>query len=177
MNPDPLRQFAEWWREEQVPVVLATATADGVPSARAVVLERFDERGFAFWTSSESRKGRELAANPRAALVALWDGRQARIEGRVEHVSEREDAEHWAAREGKRPLAAFRQDAPVAGRKELERLLERVPEEPDRPAFWRGYRIVPERYEFWLADPDFVHDRFEYRPSDGGGWTLRRLQP
>ena len=177
MNPDPLQQFAEWWRDEEVPVVVATAAADGAPSARAVVLERLDERGFAFWTSSESRKGRELAANPRAALVALWDGRQARVEGRVERVADDEDAEHWAERDGKRQLAAFRQDAPVESRDELERLVEQTPEEPERPGFWVGYRIVPERYEFWLADPDFVHDRFEYTGSNGGGWSLRRLQP
>lgn len=176
MNPDPLQQFAEWWREEEVPVVVATATPEGAPSARAVVLEGFDERGFAFWSSAESRKGRELAANPRAALVALWDGRQARVEGRVEPVSEAENEEYWAAREGKRPLAAFRQDAPADSREELERLVEQVPEDPPRPAFWVGYRLVPARYEFWLQDPDFVHDRFEYRPSDGG-WQLQRLQP
>jgi pyridoxamine 5'-phosphate oxidase len=177
VNPDPLQQFAEWWREQEVPVVVATATPDGAPSVRAVVLERLDERGLAFWSSSESRKGRELAANPRAALVALWDGRQARVEGRVERVSDEENAGHWAAREGKRQLAAFRQDEPVESREALERLVEYVPEEPERPGFWVGYRIVPDRCEFWLADPGFVHDRFEYTRSNGGGWSLRRLQP
>jgi pyridoxamine 5'-phosphate oxidase len=176
VNPDPLQQFAEWWREEEVPVVVATAAPDGAPSARAVVLEGFDERGFVFWSSAESRKGRELAANPRAALVALWDGRQARVEGRVERVSDAENERHWAGREGKRQLAAFRQDAPATSREELERLVERQPEEPARPAFWVGYRLVPSRYEFWAQDPDFVHDRFEYRP-EGGGWSRRRLQP
>lgn len=177
MNPDPLQQFAEWWRQEEVPVVVATATPEGVPSARAVVLEGFDERGFVFWSSAESRKGRELAANPRAALVVLWDGRQARVEGCVEQVSEAENEEHWAAREGKRQLAAFRQDAPVGSREELERLVDETPEDPPRPAFWVGYRLVPSRYEFWTQDPDFVHDRFEYTASDGGGWSRRRLQP
>ena len=177
MNADPLQQFGAWWREEEVPVVVATATPDGRPSARAVQLERFDERGFVFWSSSESRKGAELAANPRAALVFLWPRRQARVEGRVERTSEREDEEHWAGRtEGKRALAAFRQDAPAADRAELERLVAAVPENPPRPAFWVGYRVVPERYEFWEQEPRFIHDRFRYERS-GGGWSLQRLQP
>lgn len=177
MNPDPVAQFREWWEDEQVPVVVATASPDGRPSARTVVLEQFDARGFVFWSSSESPKGRQLAANPRAALVFLWDGRQARIEGRVEPVSAQENERHWAGREGKRQLAAFRQSEPVADREKLEALLERVPQEPPRPAFWVGYRVVPALFDFWRVDPDFVHDRFRYRPSGGGGWTLERLQP
>ena len=177
MKPDPLQQFAAWWREEEVPVVVATATPDGRPSARAVQLEGFDERGFVFWSSAESRKGAELAANPRAALVFLWAGRQVRVEGRVERVSEGEDEQHWAGRtEGKLALAAFRQDAPAAGRDELERLVAAVPEDPPRPWFWVGYRVVPERYEFWEQEPQFLHDRFRYE-RDGGGWMLQRLQP
>jgi pyridoxamine 5'-phosphate oxidase len=160
-----------------VPVVVATASADGHPSARAVVLEHFDDRGFVFWSSSESRKGRELAANPRAALVFLWSARQARVEGRVEPVSEAKNEAHWAGRDAKRQIAAFRQDEPVGSREELEALVERVPDDPPRPAFWVGYRVVPELYEFWQADEDFVHDRFRYLPSDGGGWTMTRLQP
>ena len=177
MNDDPFAQLAAWWQEERVPVVVATASPDGRPSARAVVLERLDERGLVFWSSAGSPKGRQLAANPRAALVFLWDGRQARVEGRVERVSAGEDEAHWAAREGKRQLAAFRQSEPVADRAELERLLERVPEEPPRPPFWVGYRVVPELFDFWVADADYVHDRFRYLPSDGGGWARQRLQP
>jgi pyridoxamine 5'-phosphate oxidase len=173
---DPFALFASWWAEEQVPVVVATASPDGAPTARAVVLEQFDERGFVFWTSSESTKGRQLAANPRAALVFLWDGRQVRVEGRVERVSAAEDARHWAGRDGKRPIAAFRQSEPVASRAELERLVAETPEEPERPAFWAGYRVVPERFDVWEVDPDFVHDRHEFVRS-GDGWTARRLQP
>lgn len=176
MNNDPIEQFAAWWREEQVPVIVATATPDGRPSARAVVLEEFDERGFAFWSSTESPKGRQLAANPRAALVFLWDGRQARIEGTVEPVSDEENERHWAEREGKRQLVAFRQSEPAASREELEALVEATPEEPTRPAFWVGYRVVPELFDFWSVDPDFVHDRFRYVPA-GDGWALQRLQP
>ena len=153
-------------------MVLATAG----PAARAVVLESFDERGFCFWTSSESPTGRQLAAVPRAALVWLWEGRQARVEGTVERVSEEENERHWRRREGKRQLAAFRQSEPVASREALLAKLDGVPEEPERPAFWVGYRVVPERFEFWSADAAFVHDRFEY-VRRGAGWTRRRLQP
>ena len=176
MNADPVAQLREWWEAERVPMVVATAGADGQPSARAVVLEQLDERGLVFWSSSESPKGEQLAANPRVALVFLWDGRQARVEGRVERLSDEEDARHWAAREGKRQLAAFRQSAPVADRAELDRLLAAVPDEPPRPAFWVGYRVVPELFDFWVAAADFVHDRFRYTRSDGG-WTSTRLQP
>ena len=176
MRPDPLDQLRAWWDDEQVPVVVATATPDGRPSARAVVLERLDERGLAFWTSAESPKGRQLAGNPRAALVFLWDGRQARVEGRVERVSAEENERHWRERHGKRQLAAFRQSEPIGSREELEALLERVPAEPPRPDFWVGYRVVPELYDFWVADAGFVHDRFRYE-RDGEGWARRRLQP
>jgi pyridoxamine 5'-phosphate oxidase len=169
---DPMRQFAAWWADAEVPMVLAT---EG-PAARAVILEQLDERGFCFWTSSESPTGRQLAATPRAALVWLWDGRQARVEGRVERVSDEENERHWAGREGKRQLAAFRQSQPVESREALLELLDRVPDDPPRPGFWIGYRVVPERFEFWIVDEDFVHDRFEFT-RDGDGWRRRRLQP
>ena len=119
-------------------------------------------------TSSESPKARALASDPRVALVWLWDGRQARAEGRVEPVSDDENERHWREREGKRQLAAFRQSEPVASRGELERLVERQPAEPDRPSSWIGYRVIPERFDFWVEDDEYVHDRFEYtRDPDG----------
>jgi pyridoxamine 5'-phosphate oxidase len=173
---DPLQLFARWWNDEPVPVILATAMHDGRPSARAVVLEEVDERGVAFWTSAESPAGLQLAANPLVALVALWDGRQARIEGRVERVSDEENERHWAGREGKRQLVAFRQSEPIGSREELEALVERVPDEPPRPDFWLGYRVVPELFEFWSEDEEYVHDRFRYT-REGPGWTRQRLQP
>jgi pyridoxamine 5'-phosphate oxidase len=172
VDDDPFLVFADWWREQDVPMVLATAG----PTARAVVLEEFDERGFVFWTSSESPKGRALAADSRAALVWLWEGRQARVEGHVEPVSEDEDERHWQQREGKRELAAFRQSEPIESREALLDKLAAAPENPERPSFWRGYRVVPERFEFWAAREDYVHDRFEYERS-GDGWRQRRLQP
>src|SRR3954471_24180102 len=111
-------------------MVLATAG----PTARAVVLEEFDERGFVFWTSSESPKGRALAADPGVALVWLWDGRQARVEGRAEPVTDEENERHWREREGKRQLAAFRQSEPIESREALLEKLEDVPEDPERPS-------------------------------------------
>jgi pyridoxamine 5'-phosphate oxidase len=177
VQDDPLRLFEDWWREEPVPLVLATASPDGAPSARAVVLEHFDRRGFVFWTSSESRKGRELALNPRAALVFLWERRrQLRVEGRVELVPEAENERHWSEREGKRQIAAFRQGTPVADREELQALAARTPADPPRPPFWVGYRVVPEAIEIWVADEGFLHDRFRYE-VDGDGWRRTRLQP
>jgi pyridoxamine 5'-phosphate oxidase len=154
-------------------MVVATAG----PTARAVVLEDFDERGFVFWTSSESPKALALAADPRAALVWLWDGRQARVEGRAEPVSGAENERHWQARQGKRQIAAFRQSEPVESRAALLSMLAAVAEEPKRPQFWRGYRVVPERFEFWIADENFVHDRFEYLRSGDRWRRRRRLQP
>ena len=177
MDTDPLETFAAWWAEEQVPLVLATATLAGEPSARAVVLEDFDHRGFVFWTSAESRSGRELAANPLAALVFLWERRrQFRVEGRVERVSDEENEAHWAKREGKREIAAFRQDEPIDDRAALEELVRRTPETPPRPKFWVGYRVVPDAIETWIAHGDFVHDRFRYA-REGDGWRCTRLQP
>jgi pyridoxamine 5'-phosphate oxidase len=169
---NPFQEFGAWWAERAVPMVLSTAG----PAARAVVLEAWDERGFCFWTSSESPTGRQLAAVPRAALVWLWDGRQARVEGSVEAVSDQENERHWAARDGKRQLAAFRQSEPIESRDALLARLDAVPDEPERPPFWVGYRVVPDRFEFWREDADYVHDRFEYA-RDGDGWRVRRLQP
>jgi pyridoxamine 5'-phosphate oxidase len=174
---DPLVRFGAWWHEEPVPVVIATATADGRPSARAVVLEEFDARGFVFFTHAGSPKARDLAANPRAALVFLWDGRQVRVEGEVERVPDDENDRHWRRAEAKRALAAFDQSRPVASRAELERRYRSVPEDPPRPAFWVGYRVVPETIEFWELSPeDDVNDRFRFDRIPGG-WGQTRLQP
>jgi pyridoxamine 5'-phosphate oxidase len=156
--------------------VVATATRNGQPSARAVVVEHADERGFAFWSSSESPLGRELAENPRAALVFLWDGRQARVEGDVELASGEENTRHWQGREGKRQLAAFHQSEPIESREALERLVEAQPDDPPRPSFWVGYRVVPNRIELWSEDEDYVHDRFAYTRGENG-WRVERLQP
>ena len=174
---DPIELFAAWWNEERVAAVVATAAPDGRPSARAVVLEAFDEHGFVFFTSSQSPKARDLAANPRAALVFLWDARQVRVEGTVERVSDEENERQWERAERKRALAAFEQSMPIKSRAELERLYARVPENPPRPSFWVGYRVVPEAVELWELDPqDDVNDRFRFERGEAG-WACTRLQP
>jgi len=191
LDPDPLRQLRAWF-EEAGPLVrapeaaaLATATADGAPSVRMVLVQRFDERGLVFHTHAGSRKGEELAANPRAALLYHWDplGRQVRIEGRVEPVPDTETDGYFATRPRGAQIGAHasRQSAPVEGRAELERRvaeLEAAYEGRDvpRPDWWRGYRLVPEAWEFWQHRESRLHDRFRYRPA-AGGWAVERLAP
>ena len=180
LDPDPLRQFERWFEHDRV--ALATATPDGRPSVRMVLLKGFDRNGFVFYTSYESRKGRELEANPYSALLFHWNGRQVRIEGRVERVSAADADAYWRTRPiGSRlSAAASAQSEPIAAREELEAAVERVRHElgddPPRPARWGGYRLVPDRFEFWEHRDDRLHDRFLYEPTDGG-WTTVRLQP
>jgi pyridoxamine 5'-phosphate oxidase len=167
-------------------MALATATADGAPSMRMVLLKGFDERGLVFFSHHTSRKGRELAANPQAALLFHWSplGRQVRVEGRVEHVSEVESDTYF----GTRPLGAqlgalaSRQSEPLGSRAELdERLAEvegEVGESPvSRPATWGGFRVVPEAWEFWQHRASRLHDRFRYVREPSGGWRIDRLFP
>ena len=190
LDPDPLRQFERWLEAAgdavEVPeaVALATATPDGRPSARMVLLKAADARGFAFYTNAESRKGRELAANPHAALLFHWQplGRQVRVEGLVERVPEAEAAAYFRTR----PLAsrhaawASPQSRPLADRAELERLyadaVERHGDEPPLPPHWGGFRLVPSAYEFWQHGDDRLHDRIRYE-RDATGWSRTRLAP
>jgi len=188
---DPLAQFALWFaqaraehREPQA-MVVATATTDGRPSARMVLMKRFDERGFVFLTNYASRKGAELDANPRAALLFHWDppGRQVRIEGHVERTSESETAElvHERARESRLVSMASRQSEPLASREELEQAVEQLGERFDGQELpvssgWGGYRVIPEAVEFWQQGASRLHDRFRYRRS-AGGWSIERLYP
>ena len=192
LDRDPLRQFSAWFEEARaagVPVpetmTLATATPDGRPSARMVLLKGVDERGFAFYTNRESRKGRELAENARAALVVYWQelGRQVRVEGRVELVGDEEAAAYWTTRpRGSRLSASVSpQSEVVPSRGWLE---ERVADLDGRsagadvplPPFWGGYRVVPEVIELWEHRDDRLHDRVRYT-SEGDGWRLERLAP
>jgi pyridoxamine 5'-phosphate oxidase len=190
VDPDPLRQFATWFDEAAaagaaVPeaMALATATRDGRPSVRMVLLKGFDERGFAFYTGYESRKGQELAENPQAALLFHWPGRQVRIEGRVELLPAAESDAYFASRPRASRLSAIasRQSEVLSGREELEvrvaELAERFADaEPPRPARWGGYRLVPEAYELWQHRDDRLHDRLRYR-RDGERWLIERLSP
>ena len=192
LDPDPLRQFERWFAAAgeagvEVPeaMALATATPDGRPSVRMVLLKQADERGFAFHTNYESRKGSELAANPRAALLFHWRplGRQVRVEGGVERVATAESEAYFATRAPASQLAAWAspQSRPLAGRAELEGLYAEAvarfeSETVPRPPHWGGFRVVPEAYEFWEHGDDRLHDRVRYE-RDGEGWSRTRLAP
>jgi pyridoxamine 5'-phosphate oxidase len=188
---DAIAQFSRWWDEaveakvrEANAMTLATADAAGRPSARTVLLKGFDGRGFVFFTNYESRKGRELAANPRAALLFFWPEleRQVRIDGAVERTSDAESDEYFKSR----PLAsrigawASPQSTVIAGKAWL---LARAAEmglrhgiAPARPPFWGGYRVSAEMVEFWQGRPSRLHDRLLYTRS-AAGWDRARLAP
>ena len=176
MTSDPLALFHEWVQGDEM--IIATATADGRPSARALLLKSADQRGFTFFTGYTSRKGRELAGNPRAALLFRREGIQVRVEGRVERVSAEESDEYWRTRPpaSRRSAAASHQSKPIGSREELEAAVARQPPEPRRPARWGGYRLVPDTYEFWRHRDDRLHERHLFR-ARGDGWEVLLLQP
>ena len=159
-------------------IALATATPDGRPSVRMVLLKGIGDDGFRFFSNYASRKGRELAANPRAALLFHGHGIQVRVEGAVERVSAEESDGYWASRPApsRRSAAASHQSEPVASRAELEAAVAAQPEEPARPVGWGGYLLVPERIEIWRHRDDRLHERLLYeRRRDG--WSCVMLQP
>ena len=187
LDADPLRQFRRWFDDAQEVVrapeamAVATAAADGAPSVRMVLLKAADERGIVFYTHHTSRKGRELEANPNAALLFHWDplGRQVRVEGRVERVSADESDAYFATRPAGARLGAAvsRQSEVLDDRAELERrVAERAGTDPPRPETWGGFRLVPEAWEFWQHRDDRLHDRFRYTRRDDG-WISERLYP
>jgi pyridoxamine 5'-phosphate oxidase len=188
---DPLEQFRAWYEEAgravEAPeaVAVATATPDGEPSVRMVLVKGFDERGFVFNTNYESRKARELEANPRAALLFYWEalGRQVRIEGPCEQTSPEETERYILTRPRASRLSALasRQSEVVESRDALEaRVAELAEEYRDRelpvPGNWGSYRVRPQSFEFWQHHDDRLHDRLRYVP-DGGAWRIERLAP
>jgi pyridoxamine 5'-phosphate oxidase len=188
---DPIALFRSWMSEaenrepnDSNAVALATATADGAPSVRMVLLKGLDERGFAFYTNAESRKGKELAANPRAAMCFHWKSlrRQVRIEGLVSDLPDAEADAYFHSRSRGSQLGAVasRQSSPLSSRQALEervRLIEeRYPDEVSRPEYWRGYVLWPERIEFWVNGAERLHDRFLFSRVDSE-WLKERLYP
>ena len=194
LDPDPLVQFRRWFDEAQKAgvhephaVVLATADADGRPSARHVLLKDLDEGGFVFYTNDDSAKGRELAANPRAALCLPWNilARQVRVVGPVERVDAAEADAYFATRPRGSQVGAWasQQSSVLDDRDELERRVAATASrfegaDVPRPPHWGGYRVVPSEVEFWQGRPSRLHDRFRYRRVDSGGaWAIERLSP
>jgi len=189
---DPIEKFEQWLADataagihEPTAMTLATAGADGAPSARMVLLKGVDARGFSFFTNYDSDKGRDLAANPRAALVFPWhaQGRQVRVTGPVERVSAEESDAYWASRPPASRLSAWAspQSGAIPSREVLEEkvaeLAARWPgDDVPRPPFWGGFRVVPVTIEFWTHKDDRLHDR-ERHTRDGDGWRVECLAP
>ena len=195
VTDDPIEQFRDWFDdvqdsevEEPNAMTLATAAADGTPSARIVLLKGLDERGFHFYTNYESRKGTDLSQNPHAALVFWWTPleRQVRIEGRVEQLPDEESTAYFHRRPRGAQLGAWAspQSHVVESREALEQNLEEVAAEYEdrdeipRPAHWGGYVVRPTEIEFWQGRPNRLHDRLRYRRASAeDDWTLERLAP
>jgi pyridoxamine 5'-phosphate oxidase len=185
VDPDPIRQFEAWHRAagSAPEVAVATASPDGVPSVRMVLLKSVDLRGFAFFTNYGSAKAQDLIANPRASLLFFWAPyRQVRVTGSAGLVEPEESDTYWRSRPRGSQLGAWasRQSEVITDRAQLERRLaeatERYPDDVPRPAFWGGFRVVPQTVEFWHHRDDRLHDRLRYR-RDGQAWVIERLSP
>lgn len=192
LDADPIWQFGKWYDEAvkaglPMPeaMTLATASAQGVPSARMVLLRGWDERGFAFFTNYESRKGRELAGNAHAALVFFWPqlDRQIRIEGTVEKTTTEESDAYFRSRPHGSQLGAWasQQSEVIPNRSVLEKRIEELAAQYSgdvpRPPHWGGWRVIPSSIEFWQGQPSRLHDRIRYRRLESGVWQKERLSP
>jgi pyridoxamine 5'-phosphate oxidase len=193
LEVEPIAQFKKWFEQalkaellEPNAMSLATVDASGQPSARTVLLKEVDARGFVFFTNYESRKGRELAANPKAALNIFWGGleRQVCVRGACAKVSREESEAYFAVRPAGSQLGAWvsKQSSVVENREFLEKRLEEVIAEFARqkvptPPYWGGYALAPSEVEFWQGRPNRLHDRFLYRKNALGDWVIERLSP
>ena len=193
LDADPIKQFARWFGEAAAAQIrdvnamtLATATRDGRPSARIVLLKAISDRGLVFFTNYDSAKGRELEANPNAALTFFWVQleRQIRVSGVVEKTTREESEEYFRSRPIGSQLGAWSsaQSEPIANREVLETNLAETlsrfaGSDVPLPPHWGGYRLKPDAIEFWQGRTNRLHDRFRYRLEDGAGWALERLSP
>jgi pyridoxamine 5'-phosphate oxidase len=186
LDPDPMAQFHAWHAEVGSPpeVAVATASADGMPAVRMVLLKAADDRGFAFFTNYGSAKAHDLIANPRASLLFFWaPDRQVRVAGAAGLVEPAESDAYWRSRPRGSQLGAWasRQSEVIDDRAQLEARLgeatARFPGDVPRPAFWGGFRVVPDTVEFWHHRDDRLHDRLRYRRDAAGGWVIERLSP
>ena len=190
---DPFARFRMWMAEAEASepcdanaMIVATAGPDGRPAARTILLKGVDDRGFVFYTNKESRKAGELAVNPQVSLLFHWKSlaRQIRIEGRVEHVTDAESDAYFASRPRISRLGAWasEQSRPLDERSTLERRLAEYEakypgEDIPRPPYWSGYRVLPDRFEFWQNMPFRLHDRTMYTKDAQGGWSIGKLYP
>lgn len=187
----PFKQFAQWFAEAEksgikdaTAMTLATATADGKPSARIVLLKDFDEKGFVFYTNAQSRKGSELLSNPYAALILYWDllNKQIRIEGKVEEVKGEEADRYFFSRHPEKQYGAWasKQSQKLEKREDLYAMIEeykqKFPQNPPRPPHWHGFRVVPSRIEFWQDGEFRLHDREVFEKVDNV-WQSYKLYP
>ncbi|GAA3584594.1 MULTISPECIES: pyridoxamine 5'-phosphate oxidase [Marinobacter] len=192
LDDNPTRQFERWFHDareagllEPNAMSLATTGSDGLPDLRTVLLKYFDDQGLVFYTNYQSRKARELEENPKAALLFPWIGlnRQVIVQGRVEKVSKTESLKYFASRPRGSQLGAWvsEQSQVITSRGLLEQKVAEIKQrfsagEVPLPSFWGGYRVIPQRFEFWQGRPSRLHDRFEYLRQDDG-WLIQRLQP
>lgn len=193
LHPDPVEQFNRWFEEaraagvaEPNAMTLATADRGGAPSARVLLVKEFDARGFVFYTNYTSRKARELAENPRAAMVFWWPPleRQVRISGEIEKVTRAESEAYFHSRPISSQIGAWasHQSRPIASRDALEQreaeLRKKFAGRPvPMPDFWGGYRLIPSTFELWQGRPSRLHDRLVYQRQPDGSWTIARLEP
>ena len=192
VNPDPTVQFADWFRQameagipEANAMSVATVGADGRPSSRILLIKEFNQDGFTWFTNYRSRKGRDLEAHPYAALLFHWVEleRQVRVEGRVEKLAPEQSDAYFHSRPLNSRLGALASDQsePVASREMLEQRFAQAAQshgdQPARPEHWGGYRLIPDRIEFWQGRPSRLHDRILYTRQQDGAWRRERLQP